>query len=150
MSYSMTTEKLFAYTIASVKDIGDVIKELMYKENFHLALEFLNEEKKAIKEALLILNKIENVKYQDTFTDIIPKKLKDIDLAIKFCNTQLVDGKYKLLSAKEEYKYLKRKQELKIKNLKKLKKIATDTNEIEFSNYLDKEIRKEEMKLYQA
>jgi hypothetical protein len=150
MSYNLDVDKVFAYTIASVKDIGDVIKELMIQENYHLALDFLQEEKNALKEALGILAKIKDDKYQTTFNDMIPKKLKDIDFAIKYCNSQLIDGKYKLLNQDEEYKYNRKKKELKIKNLKKLKVIAMNTNQWDFSDYIDAQIKKEEVKLYQA
>jgi len=150
MSYNLEDEKMFAYTIASVKDIGEVIKELMVQENYHLALDFLQEEKGALKEALGVLVRIKDEKYQTAFNDMIPKKLKDIEFAIKYCNNQLIDGKYKLLNQDEEYKYNRKKKELKIKNLKKLKTIAINTNQWEFSDYLDTQINKEEIKLYQA
>jgi hypothetical protein len=150
VSYNLDNDKLFAYTIASVKDISEVTKDLMIKENYHLALDFLQEEKIALKEALVILSNIKDSRYQSTFSDMIPKKLKDIEFAIKHCNNQLIDGKYKLISEQEKYKYTKKKQELKIKNLKKLKSIALSTSEFIFSDYLDQQIRKEEMKLYQA
>jgi hypothetical protein len=150
MSHNLADDKLFAYTIASVKDISEVTKELMVKENYHLALDFLEEEKKALKDALVILKNIKDEKYQSTFTDMIPKKLKDIDFAIKYCNSQLIDGKYRLLNQDEEYKYNRKKREYKIKNLKKLKTIAVNTNEYLFADYLDKQIQKEEMKMYQA
>jgi hypothetical protein len=150
MSYNLDVDKVFAYTIASVKDIGDVIKELMIQENYHLALDFLQEEKSALKEALSILAKIKDDKYQTTFNDMIPKKLKDIEFAIKYCNSQLIDGKYKLLNQDEEYKYNRKKKELKIKNLKKLKLIAMNTNQWKFSDYIQEQIKKEEVKLYQA
>lgn len=150
MSDKLNDDKIFAYTIASVKDIGEIIKELMLNQNFHLALDFLEEEKKAMKDALLMLKSIKDDRYQSTFTEMIPKKLKDIDFAIKYCNNQLIEGKYKLPSQDEEYKYTKKKQELKVKNLKKLKIIAMNTNEWEFSDYLDQQIRKEEIKTYQA
>jgi hypothetical protein len=150
MSYDLESDKVFAYTIASVKDIDEVIKELMIKENYHLALDFLQEERNALEEALRILSKIKDEKYQTTFNDMIPKKLKDIEFAIKYCNSQLIDGKYKLLNQDEEYKYNRKKKELKIKNLKKLKTIAINTNQWEFSDYIDTQIKKEEIKLYQA
>jgi hypothetical protein len=150
MSFNLDSDKVFAYTIASVKDIGDVIKELMMQENYHLALDFLQEEKNALKEALGILAKIKDNKYQTTFSDMIPKKLKDIEFAIKHCNSQLIDGKYKLLNQDDEYKYNRKKKELKIKNLKKLKIIAMNTSQWQFSDYLEEQIKKEEVKLYQA
>jgi hypothetical protein len=81
---------------------------------------------------------------------MIPKKLKDIEFAIKYCNSQLIDGKYKLLNQDEEYKYNRKKKELKIKNLKKLKVIAMNTNQWKFSDYIEEQIKKEEVKLYQA
>jgi hypothetical protein len=55
-----------------------------------------------------------------------------------------------LLNQDEEYKYNRKKKELKIKNLKKLKIIAMNTNQWEFSDYIDTQIKKEEIKLYQA
>jgi len=150
MSVNLDTDKLFAFTIASVKDIGDIIKELMSAEYFHLALEFLEEEKKALVEARRLLVNINNERYQTTFGEMIPTKLKDIEFAIKFCNNRLIDGKYKLLDQDSEYKYEKKKKEIKVKNLKKLKAIALNTNEWQFADYLDTEIRKEENKMYQA
>jgi hypothetical protein len=150
MSYNLEGEKKFAYTIASVKDIGDIIKELMLEQNFQLAIEFLQEERKALKEALELLKNVDSEKYQNTFTKLLPDKLKDVEFAIKFCNTKIVDGDYNRLSEQEEYKYKKKKQELKIKNLKKLKTIAINTKENEFSDYIDKQIEKEEIKTYQA
>ena len=150
MSVNLDTDKLFAFTIASVKDIGDIIKELMSAEHFHLALEFLEEEKKALVEARRLLVNINNERYQTTFGEMIPTKLKDIEFAIKFCNNRLIDGKYKLLDQDSEYKYEKKKKEIKVKNLKKLKAIALNTNELQFADYLDTEIRKEENKMYQA
>jgi hypothetical protein len=150
MSFNLEDDKIFAYTIASVKDIGDVIKELMIQENYHLALDFLQEEKNALKEALGVLIRIKDQKYQTTFNDMIPKKLKDIEFAIKYCNNQLIDGKYKLLNQDQEYKYNRKKKELKIKNLKKLKIIAMNTSQWEFSDYIEEQIKKEEIKLYQA
>ena len=150
MSMNIDTDKLFAYTIASVKDIGDVTKELISEEYFHLALEFLEEEKIALLEAKKLLLNINNNKYKETFGEMIPNKLKDVEFAIKFCNNRLIDGKYKLISKDNEYKYDKKKREIKLKNLKKLKIIALNTNEWKFADYLDTEIRKEENKMYQA
>jgi hypothetical protein len=150
MSSNLDTDKIFAYTIASVKDIGDIIKDLMSEEYFHLALDFLEEEKKALVEAKKLLININNKRYQDTFGEMIPTKLKDIEFAIKFCNNKLIDGKYKLMSEADEYKYDKKKREVKIKNLKKLKSIALSTNEWQFADHIDTEIRKEENKMYQA
>lgn len=150
MSNNLDTDKIFAFTIASVKDIGDVIKDLMSAEYFHMALEFLDEEKKALLEAKKLLVNINNKRYQDTFGEMIPRKLKDIEFAIKFCNNSLIDGKYKLMNNQDEYKYERKKREIKIKNLKKLKSIALNTNEWQFADYLDTEIRKEESKMYQA
>jgi hypothetical protein len=150
MSDNLDTDKIFAYTIASVKDIGDIIKDLMSAEYFHMALEFLDEEKKALLEAKKLLAGINNKRYQDTFGEMIPNKLKDIEFAIKFCNNRLIDGKYKLMTGQEEYKYDRKKREIKVKNLKKLKSIALNTNEWQFADYLDTEIRKEENKMYQA
>lgn len=150
MSNNLETDKLFAFTIASVKDIGDVIKELMSAEYFHLALEFLEEEKKALVEARRLLISIDDKKYQQTFGEMIPSKLKDIEFAIKFCNNRLIDGNYKLLDQDSEYKYERKRREIKVKNLKKLKLIALNTNEWQFADYLDTEIRKEENRMYQA
>lgn len=150
MSDNLEIDKIFAFTIASVKDIGDVIKDLMSEEYFHMALEFLEEEKKALLEAKRLLVNISNQRYQETFGEMIPKKLKDIDFAIKFCNNRLIDGKYKLIHQDDEYKYERKKREIKVKNLKKLKSIALNTNEWQFADYLDTEIRKEENKMYQA
>jgi len=150
MSVSLDTDKLFAFTIASVKDIGDVIKELMSGEYFHLALEFLKEEKKALVEARRLLVNINNQRYQQTFGEMIPNKLKDIEFAIKFCNNRLIDGNYKLLDQDSEYKYERKRREVKLKNLKKLRSIALDNNEWQFADYLDTEIRKEENRMYQA
>ena len=150
MSDNLDTDKIFAYTIASVKDIGDIIKDLMSEEYFHLALEFLEEEKKALTEAKKLLLNINNTRYRETFGEMIPAKLKDIEFAIKFCNGRLIDGKYKLMNREDEYKYEKKKKEVKIKNLKKLKSIALNTNEWQFADHIDTEIRKEENKMYQA
>jgi hypothetical protein len=150
MSDNLDTDKIFAYTIASVKDIGDIIKDLMSEEYFHLALEFLQEEKKAMLEAKKLLININNQRYQETFGQMIPSKLKDIEFAIKFCNNRLIDGKYKLMAQEDEYKYDKKKREVKIKNLKKLKSIALNTNEWQFADHIDTEIRKEENKMFQA
>jgi hypothetical protein len=150
MSFSLDTDKLFAFTIASVKDIGDVIKELMSGEYFYLALEFLEEEKKALVEARRLLVNINNQSYQETFGEMIPNKLKDIEFAIKFCNNRLIDGNYKLLDQDSEYKYERKRREVKVKNLKKLRLIALDSNEWQFADYLDTEIHKEENRMYQA
>jgi hypothetical protein len=60
MSDNLDIDKIFAYTIASVKEIGDIIKDLMSEEYFHLALEFLEEEKKALIEAKKLLLNIPN------------------------------------------------------------------------------------------
>jgi hypothetical protein len=150
MSYNLQGEKKFAYTIACIKDMGNIIKELMLDENYQLAIQFLQEERKALKEGLELLKYIDIEKYQDTFTKMIPDKLKDIEFAIKFCNTKIIDGDYNQLSEQEEYEYKKKKQELKIKNLKKLKTIAINTKENDFSDYIDQQIKKEEIKTYQA
>ena len=150
MSDNLETDKLFAYTIASVKDIGEIIKDLMSAEYFHTALELLAEEKKALLEAKRLLVNINNQRYQETFGEMIPNKLKDIEFAIKFCNNRLIDGKYKLLDQDTEYKYERKRREIKVKNLKKLKTIALNSNEWQFADYLDTEIRKEENKMYQA
>lgn len=150
MSDNLEVDKIFAFTIASVKDIGDIIKDLMSEEYFHTALEFLEEEKKALLEAKRLLVNINNQRYQDTFGEMIPNKLKDIEFAMKFCNNRLIDGKYKLINQDAEYKYERKKREIKVKNLKKLKSIALNTNEWQFADYLDTEIRKEENRMYQA
>jgi hypothetical protein len=150
MSSNLEKEKVFAYMLASVKDIQDVIKDLMVHKNYHLALDFLGEEQEALKKALKLLEDIDDEKYQSVFSKMIPQKLKDIAFAIKFCNNQLIDGDFILIDADSEYKYNKKKKELKIKNLKKLKSLAMSTKEWEFSEYLDKEIKKEEIGIYQA
>jgi hypothetical protein len=150
MSDNLDTDKIFAFIIASVKDISQITKDLISEEYIHLALQFLQEEKSSLIEAKKLLVKIDNSKYKEVFGDMIPNKIKDIDFAIKFCNNKLINGSYKLISEKEEYKYLRKKTEIKIKNLKKLKKISIETNEWHFADYLDTEIRKEESKMYQA
>jgi hypothetical protein len=150
MSFNLEDDKIFAYTIASVKDLSEIIKDLMAEEYFHLALDFLQEEKQALLEAKKLLVNINSERYQDTFGQMIPNKLKDVEFAIKFCNNKLIEGNYKLINQENEYKYDKKKREVKIKNLKKLKSIALSTNEWQFADHIDTEIRKEENKMYQA
>lgn len=150
MSDKIEEDKLFAFTIASVKDIQEVVKEAMQNDFIHFALELLEEEKNALSEALKLLSKIDSVKYQKTFGTMIPDKLKDIAFAISFCNNQLIEGKYAFPTEAQEYKLRKKKQEIKINNFKKLKTIAHKTNEWGLVNMLDAEIQKAEMLRYQA
>jgi hypothetical protein len=146
----LDAEKLFAFTIASVKDISEITKEAMEKDFIHIALELLEEEKNAMYEALKTLKTIDDGQYQKTFGEMIPNKLKDIEFAIKFCNNRLIEGKFILPTDDQEYKIHKRKQEIKIKNFKKLKTIAHATKQWGLVMKLDKEIEKAEMLRYQA
>jgi hypothetical protein len=147
---NIEAEKLFAFTIASVKDISGIIKEAMEKEYIHMALDLLEEEKKAMNTAVSLLRKIDGEDYHKAFGESIPNKLKDIEYAIKFCNNQLIEGKFILPSFDQEHKLNKKKQEVKIQNFKKLKKIAYQTKEWELMTLLDEEIEKAEMLKYQA
>jgi hypothetical protein len=146
----LDAEKLFAFTIASVKDISDVIKEAMEKDFMHIALDLLQEEKIAMYDALKTLKSISDDEYQKTFGELIPNKLKDIEFAIKFCNNRLIEGKFILPTDDQEYKINKKKQEIKINNFKKLKTIAYATKQWGLVTKLDKEIEKAEMLRYQA
>lgn len=150
MTKEIQADKLFAFTIASIKDISGIIKEAMEKEYIHMALELLEEEKKAMNIAIDLLKKIDGEDYHKTFGESIPLKLKDIEYAIKFCNNKLIEGKFVLPSYDQEYKMHKKKQEIRIQNFKKLKKIAYQTKEWELMTLLDEEIVKAEMLRYQA
>ena len=150
MIKDLNSEKLFAFTIASIKDISEIIKEAMEKEYIHMALELLEEEKSAMHKALELLKGIDGEQYQDTFGNSIPLKLKDIEYAIKFCNNKLIEGKFLLPKMDEEYKIHKKRQEIKIENFKKLKKIAHKTQQWDLMMILDKEIERAEMLKYQA
>ena len=150
MSNELDSERLFAFTIASVKDISEIIKEAMEKDFMHIALDLLEEEKTAMYEALKTLKTITDAQYQETFGELIPKKLKDIEFAIKFCNNRLIEGKFILPTDSEEYKLHKKKQEIKINNFKKLKTMAHATKQWALVTKLDREIEKAEMLRYQA
>lgn len=150
MTKEIQADKLFAFTIASIKDISEIIKEAMEKEYIHIALELLEEEKKAMNIAIDLLRKTNMEDYQKAFGESIPIKLKDIEYAIKFCNNKLIEGKFILPSFDQEHKLNKKKQEVKIQNFKKLKKIAYQTKEWELMTLLDEEIEKAEMLKYQA
>lgn len=150
MSNELDSERLFAFTIASVKDISEIIKEAMEKDFMHIALDLLEEEKSAMHEALKTLKTITDSQYQETFGEMIPKKLKDIEFAIKFCNNRLIEGKFILPTDNEEYKLHKKKQEIKINNFKKLKTMAHATKQWALVTKLDREIEKAEMLRYQA
>jgi hypothetical protein len=150
VSNELDSERLFAFTIASVKDISEIIKEAMEKDFMHIALDLLEEEKSAMHEALKTLKTITDSQYQETFGEMIPKKLKDIEFAIKFCNNRLIEGKFILPTDNEEYKLHKKKQEIKINNFKKLKTMAHATKQWALVTKLDREIEKAEMLRYQA
>ena len=150
MPNELDAEKLFAFTIASVKDISEIIKDAMEKDFIHIALDLLEEEKTAMYDALKTLKSISDDQYQKTFGEMIPKKLKDIEFAIKFCNNRLIEGKFILPTDDQEYKINKKKQEIKINNFKKLKAIAHTTKQWGLVMKLDKEIEKAEMLRYQA
>jgi hypothetical protein len=150
MSNKIDEEKLFAFTIASVKDIQDIVKEAIDRDFIHFALELLEEEKQALNEALTLLSKIDSDKYQEVFGDMIPKKLKDIAFAVSFCNNKLIEGNYVFPTQDQEYRLKKKKQEIKIKSLRKLKAIAHKTNEWALVNMIDAEIERAELNRYQA
>ena len=150
MPNELDSERLLAFTITSVKDISEIIKEAMEKDFMHIALDLLEEEKSAMHEALKTLKTITDSQYQETFGEMIPKKLKDIEFAIKFCNNRLIEGKFILPTDDQEYRLYKRKQEIKINNFKKLKTIAHATKQWTLVTKLDKEIEKAEMLRYQA
>jgi hypothetical protein len=150
MSYNLEAEKEFALVIAGVKEISSVVEEAMGKEFFHIALEFLEEEKTALNKAISVLKKIKDKKYLETFTEALPRKIKDIEYAEKFCNNLLIEGKFKLASQQEEYKLKKKRADLKIKHYKTLKNISMSTEQWDFADFIDTIIQREEVAKYQA